>query len=155
MKKKKNVIYKRRMHLIKNRSFFILSRWMIAFTVFFVVFFIIIIGGKSSPIAGLFIKPTPVSTFQTNGVLEPVLTDNEYIDMAIKDLSLQKGVSVDRISIKETTKRDWGDSSLGCPKPGKMYAQMITPGYLIVLMFDNSDYFYHGGLNKVVLCQNR
>lgn len=154
MKKKKHVVYKRRKHLIKNRSVFILSRWTAALTVLLIVFLLIIIGGKISPIAGLFFRPTPTPS-TPDKILEPALTDNEYINMSIKELSRLKSVGVDRIGIKEVVKRDWGNSSLGCPQSGKLYAQMITPGYLIVLTLDNSDYFYHGGLNKVVLCQNR
>lgn len=155
MKKKKNTVYNRRKHFNKSRSVFILSRWTVALIVLLIVFLLIIVGGKMSSIAGLFIKPTPTPTPKSpNNILESVLTDNEYVDMSIKELSRQKKVNVDRINIKEVVKRNWGNSSLGCPKSGKLYAQMITPGYLIVLTLDNSDYFYHAGLNKVVLCQN-
>lgn len=156
MKKKKQIVYKRRKHLIKNRSVFILSRWMAALTVLSVVFLLIIISGKLSPIAGLFFRPPSTPAPDTpDRILEPVLTDNEYVDMSVKELARQKNINVDKIGIKEVVRREWGNSSLGCPKPGKLYAQMITPGYLIVLTLNNSDYFYHGGLNKVVLCQNR
>jgi len=124
--------------------------------VFLAVFLLIIFSGKISPIAGLFSRQTPTPTpYTPNNILEPALTDNEYVDMSINELSRQKKINKDRIAIKEVTKRDWGNSSLGCPKPGKIYSEMITPGYSIVLTLDNSDYFFHAGLNKVVLCQNR
>ena len=27
----------------------------------------------------------------------------------------------------------WPDASLGCPQEGMMYAQVLTPGYLVVI----------------------
>jgi hypothetical protein len=38
---------------------------------------------------------------------------------------------------------EWPDTSLGCPKPGEFYAQVITPGYLIVLAVDGEEIEYH------------
>jgi hypothetical protein len=28
---------------------------------------------------------------------------------------------------------DWPDTALGCPEPGRAYAQVITPGYRVVV----------------------
>jgi hypothetical protein len=49
---------------------------------------------------------------------------------------------------------EWSDASLGCPQEGMMYAQVITPGYLIVLEAQGQTFEYHTdqGTN-VVLCQ--
>ena len=38
---------------------------------------------------------------------------------------------------------EWSDASLGRPQPGMMYAQVITPGYLVVLEADGQQYTYH------------
>ena len=37
---------------------------------------------------------------------------------------------------------DWADTSLGCPRPGYMYAQVITSGYKVA--------FEHGGMSYMV-----
>lgn len=38
---------------------------------------------------------------------------------------------------------EWNDGSLGCPKPGMNYLQVITPGYLITLEAQGQRYEYH------------
>ncbi len=39
--------------------------------------------------------------------------------------------------------RDWPDSSLGCPQPDMLYAQVITPGYLVVVEVSGEPIEYH------------
>ena len=45
----------------------------------------------------------------------------------------------------------WPDSSLGCPQPGMLYAQVVTPGYLIVLAVEDQTYEYHADLDRLVV----
>jgi hypothetical protein len=51
----------------------------------------------------------------------------------------------ERTNIKtlDIQKQDWTDASLGCPKPGASYAQVITPGYLIKMEYEGKQYEYH------------
>ena len=39
--------------------------------------------------------------------------------------------------------RNWPDSSLGCPQPDKLYAQVVTPGYLVVVDVSGERIEYH------------
>jgi hypothetical protein len=39
---------------------------------------------------------------------------------------------------------DWPDTSLGCPLPEMMYAQVVTPGYRIILTYEGKEYGFHG-----------
>jgi hypothetical protein len=49
--------------------------------------------------------------------------------------------------------RDWPDSSLGCPQPDMLYAQVITPGYLIVVEVSDERFEYHADeRGNVVRC---
>jgi hypothetical protein len=50
---------------------------------------------------------------------------------------------------------EWSDASLGCPEPGEAYAQVITPGYRIVLRVGEREYELHTdrSAQSVVLCQ--
>lgn len=48
----------------------------------------------------------------------------------------------------ETT--EFPDASLGVPEQGKVYAQVITPGYVIRLVVDDAVYEYHGSGDRVV-----
>ena len=50
---------------------------------------------------------------------------------------------------------EWNDSSLGCPEPDMMYAQVITPGYRLVFEYQGQQYEYHTNLDgsSVVECE--
>ena len=63
---------------------------------------------------------------------------------AISDLAGRLGVGASTITVTRHEEVSWSDGSLGCPKPGYVYTQAITPGYLIVLTVDGRDYEYHG-----------
>ena len=38
---------------------------------------------------------------------------------------------------------EWPDAGLGCPKPGMMYAQVVTPGFRLVFEYEGGQYEYH------------
>ena len=47
----------------------------------------------------------------------------------------------------------WSDSSLGCPKPGMMYAQVLTPGLRVLVQAEGKTYDYRFGRGDVpTLC---
>ncbi len=73
--------------------------------------------------------------------------------LAKQDLVGRTGVSEAQITVVSATSEEWRDSSLGCPQPGGMYAQVITPGYRIVLEAGGKRYEYHTDSSRVVLCQ--
>ncbi len=76
------------------------------------------------------------------------------VKAAIADLAKQKNLPVTDISVVSVEAVEWNDSSLGCPQEGFMYAQVITPGYLIKLTAGGRQYQYHTDQTKtVVLCQ--
>ena len=52
----------------------------------------------------------------------------------------------------------WSDASLGCPKEGMMYAQVITPGYRLVIHSAGTSHAVHtnsDGSNVVVCGEGR
>ena len=61
------------------------------------------------------------------------------------DLAGQLGIAAEAITVRSVEAVEWPDASLGCPKPGMMYAQVITPGYRIVLEANGQSYEYHAG----------
>lgn len=85
----------------------------------------------------------------------PALPDasEEAIDSALTDLAARLKVGKDAIQITSVEKRMWGDTSLGCPQPGVMYAQVVTPGFLIQLTAGGKAYAYHASLLNAVLCE--
>ena len=63
------------------------------------------------------------------------------------------GLTADEISPVLIEAKQWRDSSLGCPREGMMYAQVITPGYMIVLQAGDRLYEFHTDKREaVVLC---
>lgn len=73
---------------------------------------------------------------------------------ARSDLALRLGVAEDEIVVVVLEEVQWPDGSLGCPQPGMMYVQVITPGFLVVLQADGEKYEYHTDLaGRFVLCE--
>jgi len=70
-----------------------------------------------------------------------------------QDLAERLGIPPRTITIVESEVVDWPDASLGCPRPGTAYAQVIIPGYRIVLAAEGQQYVYHTGGDHFVLCQ--
>lgn len=60
----------------------------------------------------------------------------------VKQLDLKPA---DKIDIIEMTPVTWPDASLGMPEIGKAYAQVLTPGYRIILRHRGVDYLYAAG----------
>ena len=72
-------------------------------------------------------------------------------ELAVADLAGQLGIAAEAITVRSVEAVEWSDASLGCPKPGMMYAQVITPGYRIVLEANGQSYEYHTGRSSTVV----
>jgi len=58
----------------------------------------------------------------------------EYlVGLAKADLVQRLGISLSEIQVQSVTPAEFPDASLGVPEPGQVYAQVITPGYVIEL----------------------
>jgi hypothetical protein len=71
---------------------------------------------------------------------------------AKQDLGARLGIPAEEVSLISAEAVEWPDASLGCPEAGKMYAQVITPGYLIILAAEGQEYTYHANPEKLVHC---
>ncbi len=70
-------------------------------------------------------------------------------DLLKRDATLSAG----DVQVMNVAAQQWRNSSLGCPREGMMYAQAITPGYLIEVKAGGKVYEYHTDMNQsVVLC---
>lgn len=56
------------------------------------------------------------------------------------------------ITTKEVESVTWNDASLGCPEPKMFYAQVLTPGYKIILESGGKTYDYRANFQSVRLC---
>jgi Tol biopolymer transport system component len=66
------------------------------------------------------------------------------IDAILKDLSQKLGTTIRRTSNVAWTweQINFPDTSLGCPQPGQSYAQTVTPGFKVIMTFNNMAYDY-------------
>ncbi len=89
----------------------------------------------------------------TSGEDQPVTLDGPY-PAAVADLAQRLGIAEDDITVLEARAVTWGDGSLGCPEPGKIYTQALVSGWLIVLEANGTKYEYHAGSGDPFLCAN-
>lgn len=75
------------------------------------------------------------------------------LTQAREELAQKLGVTPKDITVVTAEPIMWSDTSLGCPEPGQMYAQVITPGYRFILEYEGKQYDYHAGRGHLVLCE--
>ncbi len=76
------------------------------------------------------------------------------IDAALAQAAAHLGVSPPDLHVDQVEAREFGDSSLGCPKPGLMYSQIVTPGFVIIISGPGKQLEYHADTRgQIVLCQ--
>jgi hypothetical protein len=100
--------------------------------------------------------PLALPTQGNNSQMTPATPELQgLIEKAKDDLAKRLSIRVTEITLIEATGVIWPDSSLGCPQKGRAYAQVLTPGYLILLEFMNYKYEYHAGKGpEVIYCIN-
>lgn len=63
--------------------------------------------------------------------------------LARTKLAQELGCDEQAIDVVEFEAVEWRDSSLGCPQPGMMYMQVITPGYRVTLEHNGQRHTLH------------
>jgi hypothetical protein len=66
------------------------------------------------------------------------------------DLAGRLDLSADQIRVQSVTPAEFPDASLGVPEKGKVYAQVITPGYVIELAIAGQTHRYHASGEQIV-----
>jgi hypothetical protein len=70
------------------------------------------------------------------------------------DAATRTGTDVRNVQVVRVERKDWPDSALGCPRPGELYAQVITPGWLIEVRSGQMVFEYHtDAADGFVLCR--
>ncbi len=70
---------------------------------------------------------------------------SQETELAKTDLAQRLSVAATALTVQSAQSVDWPDASLGCPQPGTMYAQVVTPGYRVILTYEAKEYGFHGG----------
>ncbi|AGL03691.1 stalk domain-containing protein [Desulfoscipio gibsoniae] len=88
--------------------------------------------------------------------LKPDKTQAEtIISLAKEDLSKRLGFPENKITLKSIESVNWPDSSLGYPKPNKIYGEVVTPGYRIILRYNDNEFEYHSNMTGSVIVSNK
>lgn len=81
--------------------------------------------------------------------------DNPMVDIAKSDLAKRLGIPVDEIVLVKSEAVTWSDACLGIHTPGVACADVITPGYLILLSAQGNTYEYHTDQSsRALLCES-
>jgi hypothetical protein len=107
------------------------------------------------------LTPSPESDNENKGVsvpdktMTPDANAQKLALLAKESLASKFKISTDDIHLSSVTAVIWPDASLGCPQSGAAYAQVQTPGYIILLEAAGTQYPYHtDGSTTVILCQD-
>lgn len=96
--------------------------------------------------------PPPSTASATTSTASPDARKKAF-RAAAKSLSGRIHAPVDSIAGVSQDETTWNDSCLGCPQTGENCAQVLTPGYRIVLRVSDATYEYHTDLGgRAKLC---
>lgn len=70
-------------------------------------------------------------------------SESTDLDRAVEDLATRLDVDPTTIELVSDELVVWSDTSVGCPEPGNLYAQMLTDGRRVVLRHDDRSFVYH------------
>jgi bacterioferritin (cytochrome b1) len=88
--------------------------------------------------------PTPSASSSSVGTAtQASFGGTPGLDSVIADAAKRWGVPADQIEVVSNEPHEWSSAALGCPKPGEMYAQVITPGYVVLLQTGDQRIEYH------------
>jgi len=100
--------------------------------------------GQITPTA--FLRPTSISDPTVTPVPEPV---SEVVERVAAD----RGVSSAEVEILTFTQETWASTALGCPEPGRSYAQIVTSGYEVLMLVDGDLAIYHVDLSGAAILE--
>lgn len=73
-----------------------------------------------------------------------------------EDLMRRTGVTEQALRLIRDQAVTWSDGSLGCPRPGEVYPQVLVPGYWIVFVLGDREFDYRAdGSGRFRLCEPR
>ncbi len=80
----------------------------------------------------------------------------EIVTAARKLLADELEVDEGDFKLESSDGVEWPDASLGCPKEGFTYAQVITPGYKLVFKYADTSYPVHtnSDCSHLVICKD-
>ncbi len=107
---------------------------------------------STSPLVPTPTQEAPIAAMNESNI-QPLPGSDDVLALVLADLAEKTGLPPDQITLTEMEATNWSDASLGCPQEGMMYAQVITPGYLMRFEAGGQAYEYHTDETRsFVLC---
>ena len=76
------------------------------------------------------------------------------LDPIVADAAARAAVDPAAVTIVSAEPRTWGDSSLGCPRPGMYYTQVQVDGYQVIVSAGGVEYDYRAGSGgRFIVCE--
>lgn len=106
-------------------------------------------GAEGTPAGG---EAAPKATPPPPEVQVPAAAE-AAVGAAKEDLVKRAALTPEEIKLTGLEAVEWPSAALGCPQPGMVYAQVITPGYRVLLQARGQTYKYHTDAGRrAVLC---
>ena len=119
-------------------------RWCKSVTITATSFLVGLASGSASGSPGFQETRSPVGPSLIAAKTEIVGAEVERAKIAaVTALAERLGMSAAQIEVESITEQTWPDTSLGCAEEGRMYLQVITPGYTLQLRVKARRYEYH------------
>lgn len=108
-------------------------------------------------------QPPPPATTETPAEVTPEITpppvsvtdlpSASMVQLSIAALDEKFNLASEAVTVTEVIPMTWPDAGLGCPKKGVLYAQVLTPGFQILLEADGHVFTFHTDSDDtMVLC---
>ena len=96
--------------------------------------------------------PAPLLTRSSLSAAELSGLNDAGIRAAIEELRQRVEDDTKQVQILRAEKVTWSDSSLGCPEPGMLYTQVLTPGVWLILSHGEEEFDYRIAGSEALLC---
>lgn len=87
-------------------------------------------------------SPKPTSIISPNVQPKAGEVPEKILEEIFADLMERTGAESEEIQIVKAEAVTWQDGSLGCPKPGELYIQILIKGFWVVLRVGSVEYDY-------------
>ena len=87
------------------------------------------------------------------GLLAAGSPEERGVALATAELAEALELHEEEIELQSVAAIDWPDTSLGCPKKGMSYLQVLVPGHKVVLWAAGSSYAVHVGGGRAIVCE--
>ena len=107
-------------------------------------------------------SPEDLQPTRPAGTVEPVSSGAPLLEtdpvaaelaaLAQRLLAEQANLPVRRVRVVDVQAVVWPDTSLGCPQPDQGYAQVLVPGYRIVVEAAGEQVIFHTDFDRALPC---